>query len=107
MMKSERILREILTIIDLYNLHGRYGVEYSTIERGLKEALKLVGKYTDGEIEPLAWRIILTSNFLLVWIYTEEDYGVALNPIYPDLSEWGYLPKYNEIPQIAIANASP
>ena len=97
---------KLLAYADLLNLLRPYGLE------GVKDALR---RFDEGlrkveEIKKvdklIAVRLIKTPDDLIVWLYTEPEFGAAVNVVYPDLSEWAWLPHYRTVATVTAVRGA-
>lgn len=103
-MTMEQVRAELirrLSYADLLGLTSAVGLEgvreaMENFEAGLKQVEEI------KKIESvLAVRLIKTPDDLIVWLYTEPEFGAAVNLSCPFFSEWDYLPHYSQVPSIA------
>ncbi len=103
-MNMEQVRAELfrrLSYADFLGLTHSVGLE------GVREAMENFEKGL-AQVEEikkvenvLAVRLIKTPDDLIVWLYTEPEFGAAINLSCPFFSEWDYLPHYSKIPTIA------
>ena len=96
-LKNE--IMRYLAIADLLGLTvGMTDGDY-TLEKGLEDAYKEVKRIRAISADNIeAIRIVKTEDDLIVWLYTEPEFGAALNLKLPYCSEWGYLPHHDSVP---------
>ena len=94
------VVSEVLGVIDAYNIHGMYDLDFEMVKHNMEKSIERLSKYGDTS-RVKDWRIILTPEFPIVWFYTEDEFGFAVNLADDLLSEWGYLPNLKDVPKIA------
>jgi hypothetical protein len=106
-MKLEREVERLLAFADLIGITYKTKTTVEELLEGYRRALERVEKIKELKEEDVkAIRLVEAEDNVVLWIYTEEveehlAFGVALNLVDPDLSEWGYLPHYRNVPKFA------
>jgi len=106
-MKLEKEVKEILAFADLLGITYQTKTTVEELLKGYREALERIEKIKKLKEEEIkAVRLVQAGDDVILWVYTEEveeglAFGVALNLVYPNLSEWGYLPHYRNVPKFA------